>query len=76
MPLLLFCGSEMNNGVASFVTPCKVEGNGTLCSETRQEMSRSVTCVGMPERQKIKRMNGKGLPQEPYWFRHFFADGF
>jgi hypothetical protein len=67
----------MNNGVLRFVTPCEVEGNGTQHSDTRQEMSHSIKSVGMPEGQKIKRINGKGLPQERDCFRHFFfANGF
>ena len=42
----------MNNGTASFVIPYDAEGNGSLYSVKRQEMSHSITCLGMREERK------------------------
>jgi len=39
----------MSNGTASFVIPYDAEGNGSLYSVKRQEMSHSITCLGMCE---------------------------
>jgi len=52
----------MNNGTASFVIPYDAEGNGSLYSVKRQEMSHSITCLGMRERAKnIKRTDERGI---------------
>ena len=42
----------MNDGTVSFVTPCDAEGNESLYSVKRQEMSHSITCLGMHEGRK------------------------
>jgi hypothetical protein len=47
-----FGGSQMNNGTSSFVIPYDAEGNGSLYSVKRQEMSHSITCLGMREGRK------------------------
>jgi hypothetical protein len=60
--LLFWGGSQMNNGTASFVIPYDAEGNGSLYSVKRQEMSHSITCLGMRERAKnIKRTDERGI---------------